>query len=570
MFLKHLKINRHGLCAFFIILFSIVLRIILIAQGWPDTNSDEGTLGLMAFHIAYRGEFPIFFYGQGYMGSFEAYLAAILFHFFGPSLFVLRLGLIIIIAFFLVSIYLLTALLFTRNLALVTLCLLSLGSEEILSIQLRAIGGYPETLLFGALELLIATWLALSYNRDDSNHKRWRRLVIYGIWGFLVGFSIWTDLLVIPFVLTSGLLLVAFCWREWRTWTPVCVVVCFLLGVLPLIIYNLTASSYESSLSYFFRVYHSDVAGKAVNHIHFVQKAVGTLLVSIPSATGANPICPDRHLRLFGLFSHASLDCTLFQGSWTAGYLLLFLIAAFQNIRAIWRLRHETQESAAPVKRQTTIRYFARLMLLGSAGLTILLFTYSPVSALEPWSNSRYLFCLLVTTPAIIAPLWEQVSILNVTSSWKAKLLAAINASILLYIAVILLMGFVNIEKTVPATQALNQQQEALLSDLLRIHATHIYSDYWTCDRLIFQSNERIICAVVTNHIEYGYNRYEPYWSIVTKDPHAFYIFQLGSSPAFHFPGVMASKHQHFRRYIFDGYVVYQPIHISNFQFGKT
>src|SRR5438270_1721764 len=570
MFLKHLNINRHGLCAFFIILFAIVLRIILIVQGWPATDSDEGTLGLMARHIAYRGEYPIFFYGQGYMGSFEAYLAAILFHLFGPSLFVLRLGLIIIIALFLVSIYQLTALLFTRNLALVTLCLLSLGSQDILSIQLRAIGGYPETLLFGALELLIATWLALSFSRDISGRKRWRRLLIYGFCGFLVGFSIWTDLLVIPFVLTSGLLLVAFCWREWRTWAPVCVIVCFLLGVLPLIIYNLTASSYQSSFSYFLRVYHSDAAGNAVNHIPFVQKAVGALLVSIPSATGANPICPDRHLPLFGLFSRASLDCTLFQGSWTAGYLLLFIAAAFLNIPAIWRLRHQASENAAAGKRQTTIRYFARLMLLGSACLTILLFTYSPVSALEPWANSRYLFCLLVTTPAIIAPLWEHVSVLNTTSSWKAKFLATMNGTILLYIAVILLMGFVNTEKAVPAIQALNQQQEALLSDLLRIHATHIYSEYWTCDRLIFQSNERIICAVVTNHIEYGYNRYEPYWSIVTKDPHAFYIFPLGSSPAFHFPRIMAFKHQHFRRYIFDGYVVYQPIHISNFQFGKT
>ncbi|HTD17953.1 MAG TPA: hypothetical protein VK667_00340, partial [Ktedonobacteraceae bacterium] len=318
MFLKHLNINRHGLCAFFIILFAIVLRIILILQGWPATDSDEGTLGLMARHIAYRGEYPIFFYGQGYMGSFEAYLAAILFHLFGPSLFVLRLGLIIIIALFLVSIYLLTALLFTRNLALVTLCLLSFGSQEILSIQLKAIGGYPETLLFGALELLIATWLALSYNRDISNRERWRRLVVYGFWGFLVGFSIWTDLLVIPFALTSGLLLVAFCWREWRTWAPLCVIVCFLLGVLPLLIYNFTASSYQNSLSYFLRIYHSDVAGNAVNYIPVVQKAVGTLLVSIPNATGANPICLDRHLPLFGLFSHTSLDCTLFQGSWTA------------------------------------------------------------------------------------------------------------------------------------------------------------------------------------------------------------------------------------------------------------
>src|SRR5437762_14208322 len=140
MRLKHFKIGIHEICAFCLIIFATVLRIVLISQGWPETNSDEGTMGLMALHIAYREEHPIFFYGQGYMGSFEAYFAAVLFHLFGPSLFVLRLGLIIIIALFLVSIYLLTALLFTRNLALVTLCLLSFGSQEILTIQLKAIG----------------------------------------------------------------------------------------------------------------------------------------------------------------------------------------------------------------------------------------------------------------------------------------------------------------------------------------------------------------------------------------------------------------------------------------------
>src|SRR5436305_2286457 len=201
------------------------------------------------------------------MGPFESYLAAVIFHLFGPSLFVLRLGLILVFTLFLVSIYLLTSQLFSKNLALFTLFLLSLGSYDMLSIQLRAIGGYPETLLFGTLELLIATWLALSFNRDNSTHQDWRRLVIYGCWGFLVGFSIWTDLLVLPFILTSGLLLLVFCWRDWRTWAPTCIIASFLLGILPLIIYNFTVPGQESSLSYFLRVYRSDAAGNYINHI---------------------------------------------------------------------------------------------------------------------------------------------------------------------------------------------------------------------------------------------------------------------------------------------------------------
>src|SRR5947209_19680399 len=110
MYLKYFKIGIHEICAFCLIIFATVLRIILIGQGWPQTNSDEGTIGLMALHIAYRGEHPAFFYGQGYMGPLEAYLAAMLFQLFGPSLFTLRMGLIIILALFFVSMYLLTSL----------------------------------------------------------------------------------------------------------------------------------------------------------------------------------------------------------------------------------------------------------------------------------------------------------------------------------------------------------------------------------------------------------------------------------------------------------------------------
>jgi hypothetical protein len=561
MNLKHFKINKHGLCAIFIILFAIVLRIILIIQGWPETNSDEGTLGLMALHIAYRSELPIFFYGQGYMGPFEAYLAAILFHLFGPSLFVLRLGLVLVFTLFLVSIYLLTRLLFSKNMALITLFLLSLGSDGMLAIQLRAIGGYPETLLFGTLELLIATWLALSFSRALSPHKYWIRFVMYGCWGFLVGFSIWTDLLVLPFVLTSGLLLFVFCWREWRSWAPICIMTSFLIGVLPLIIYNFTVPNQDSSLSFFLRIYRSDATGNYVHHIQVVQKIVGTLLYGIPTATGANPICPDHNLPLLSLFNHSNSNCTLYPEGWSLCYLLLLIIAVFLNSKSLWKQRHE---------RQSAIHYFARLMLLGSACLTILLFANSPVSALDPWTNSRYLFCLLVATPAIIAPLWEQVSTVDISSSWKVKLLAFINGTILIYIAIIWLMGYVNTVQAIPSTQALNRQQEALITDLLRLHATHIYSEYWTCDSIIFQSNERIICAVVTNHIKPGFNRYQPYYAIVTKDPHASFVFPLGSSPAFHFPRIIAFYHQHFRRYIFDGYVVYQPMRNSNFQIDTT
>src|SRR5262245_56727648 len=59
-----------------LIVGGVALRLTLAALGWPATDSDEATFGLMALHISERGAHPIFFYGQTYMGALEAYLAA--------------------------------------------------------------------------------------------------------------------------------------------------------------------------------------------------------------------------------------------------------------------------------------------------------------------------------------------------------------------------------------------------------------------------------------------------------------------------------------------------------------
>jgi predicted membrane-bound mannosyltransferase len=109
--IKQLKISTYGIYAFIIIAVATLLRIFLIAQGWPHSNADEDTMGIMAMHIAYNGEHPIFFYGQNYMGTLEAYLAAGFFRLFGASVFTLRLSPVLLFALFLTCMYLLTSLL---------------------------------------------------------------------------------------------------------------------------------------------------------------------------------------------------------------------------------------------------------------------------------------------------------------------------------------------------------------------------------------------------------------------------------------------------------------------------
>ena len=134
-----------------IVAAATLARFVLIYFNWPVTNSDEGNMGLLAMHVAYHGELPIFFYGLPYMGPLEGYIAAPLFHLFGVSLFTLRLGLLLLFGLFLISMYYLTRLLYTEKFALAIVVLLSFGSSLLILLQLRAVGEYPEMLLFAAL-----------------------------------------------------------------------------------------------------------------------------------------------------------------------------------------------------------------------------------------------------------------------------------------------------------------------------------------------------------------------------------------------------------------------------------
>src|SRR5215813_811954 len=121
------KREGHASLAFIIIFAGTALRVILTILGLPTPDSDEAFIQLMALHIDKLGEHPIFFYGQNYMGTLEAYVGASLFHIFGPSVLVIRFGMIGFFVIFLTSLYILTSRLYSRNFALLTIAVLSLG-----------------------------------------------------------------------------------------------------------------------------------------------------------------------------------------------------------------------------------------------------------------------------------------------------------------------------------------------------------------------------------------------------------------------------------------------------------
>ena len=71
------------------LLITLGIRVFLIIHTHNVIEGDEALVGIQAERILH-GDFPVYFYGQAYMGSLEAYLVAGLFALFGPSVWALR------------------------------------------------------------------------------------------------------------------------------------------------------------------------------------------------------------------------------------------------------------------------------------------------------------------------------------------------------------------------------------------------------------------------------------------------------------------------------------------------
>jgi hypothetical protein len=570
-----LWLGRYGLWAAAIIAFAAALRLTLMLLGWLPINSDEATMGLMASHIAFRGEWPIWYYGQFYMGAFEAYLAAPFFRLFGPSVVTLRLGLLLLFALFLVCMYFLIALLFSRRVALASIALLSFGSVEVLFHEMTADGGYAETLMFGALLLLLAVWLGISSTYTPTITRRVWRVLAYAGWGLAAGLALWSDLLVAPFVLTSCLFLLVFRGRELVIRMGWLVLLCAAIGAFPLISYNLHAAPGQDSWHVLQQIETSG-AGQTDVHITRTQRIEGTLLISLPNAIGATPLCPIAPEDAWPLPAHPSprvIQCSLVRGAWGLGFLVLGIIAAWLALTGIgrlcWRVVTRLYWRTTPItwsmeEQRMAMVHAGRLAVLGAAALTLALYARSTAPALTPWPSARYLFTLLIALPVALGPLWEAASSPAHTYTWHRLLARAPAYAALMLFGLVFVAGTYNVFNSVGGSQNENRSQDAVVTTLLQNDATRIYGDYWTCAWVTFESQERIICSVLNDDLSPGMDRYLPYRAIVQAAKHPAYVFPLASPQAAAFARQIAQSRARYQRLVLDGYVIYTPVSPSS------
>lgn len=172
------------------VLVAALLKTWLLLTGSIPFNADEAIVALMARHIN-QGELPIFFYGQAYMGSFDAILVALGFKIFGEQVFVIR----IIQSLLYLGTVLTTALLgqklfHSQRVALAAGLLAAVPSVNITLYSTVSLGGYGEMLLIGNLLLLGGVTIIQKVQEKGFEPGR---LYFIGLltWGVGAGFGFW-------------------------------------------------------------------------------------------------------------------------------------------------------------------------------------------------------------------------------------------------------------------------------------------------------------------------------------------------------------------------------------------
>ena len=488
-----------------------LLRAGVLVAGVVPFNADEAVVGLMARHIL-QGERPVFFYGQAYMGSLDAWLVAGAFAVLGSSVLAIRLVQTALYLGTIATTYALGLKVY-RSVWIAGAAALFLAIPVVLLTvySTASLGGYGETLLLGN----IALWLAFDLAESPGVDKP----ALWLAFGFVGGLGLWAFPLIGVYLLpAAGYVLLrqraalAFrdgqpigwrqIWRGWGLWAAG-----LAIGAAPWWWFTLTSS--QATVSEMFGV---AIAGAspanplqaALNHFYSFLLLGLTVIAGLRPPWGANllalPLAP------FDLAVFAAL--TLF--------VLRRVLAAHDPLR------------------------LKRFVLIG------LMLTLAAVFVLTPFGadpSGRYFLPLLPMQALLLAEMfyrsreWERHPALRVLGG------ARLGAGRALALGVVIFNWWGNVQcaatfppgittQFAPNTQVDQRSLPELMTFLRAQGETRGYTNYWVEFPLAFFSHDELLFAArLPYHLDFQYtpryDRYLPYAQAVAASPRAAYITTL-------------------------------------------
>ncbi|HEX3269387.1 MAG TPA: hypothetical protein VHR15_01970 [Ktedonobacterales bacterium] len=542
-------------------------RLVLAAHGWPAFNSDESIVGLMSDDILRHGAHPVFFYGQNYMGALQAYLAVPFFLLLGATPFALQVTATTETILCFLFLYLFTREVFSREVALVTLLLLAAGPFSALGAELHVGAGEHDTLLLGALIL----WLVTLRLRGRGGVRA--QLALDAGVGLVIGLALWGDFLILPFALAAALaLMFRAAWRLFasRTSTPRLRVgaeagvatAFFLIGLAPLLLANVASGGATFHEVFVTADAPSNQTSPLPPGLAGVAQALSlqiaaTLLVGLPHGMGNNVVCGSCAiwpLPTNGASTLSIVWAAVVSVAFTLFAILCWALAALPLARDVLR---DWRRARASVQQRTDMRqalsgfeetYDARwwgraLLVLGALG-TVAQYALSSAPYNYPVSSARYLVGLFLCAPLVAAPL---VTVLGAGWRWGAATvssearqalrwppLTTVGASVVLALLIAFNVGgwqraFAESSDRAAYGQPTGQQHAMLIAYLQQQRITRFHTDYWTCYKVVFATDQQVSCAVFNNErvFDHGRIRLREMNALVTATPHAPYVFDM-------------------------------------------
>jgi 4-amino-4-deoxy-L-arabinose transferase-like glycosyltransferase len=484
--------ESHGLCArqwlipaLGIAFLGLGLKAALLAAGAFPFNADEAIVGLMARHIL-RGQWPIFFYGQAYMGSLDAVLVALAFALFGEGVLAIRL---VQVALYLGTI-LTTGLLARRifgshQIAIGAALLVAIPSVNATLYTTVSLGGYGEALLIGNLLLLISLGIV------ENPEPLWP----YLLFGLLGGLGVWAFGLVLVYLLPAGALLVGVAWREGtakaRLARLLLLLTGLLVGALPILLWAISKG------------------GEAV-----VSELFGAAIAGVSSGSGASLLWQ----RLVNLILFGSTVVTGLRPPWDVRWLALplaplalgFWLAALAYAFLVLRRRNKGRTG--------------RWLLMAVVAVLLLGYLVTPFGV-DP--SGRYFLPLIVPMAILGAEMlfsalqkrwlaWFVLGVVLLFNLWGTMQCALRNPP--------------GITTQFDAVARIDHAYDGELIDFLEEHGERRgYTNYWVAYPLAFQSQEQLIFVPrLPYHLDMRYtprdDRYAPYDEAVASSERVAYI----------------------------------------------
>jgi hypothetical protein len=184
-----------------IMVAALALRLVYSVAAHVVTF-DSSTVGLMALNIL-EGDWPLFYYGQNYMGALEAYVAAGMVFLFGVSDLSISLSPILFSIVWVGACFLLYRELAGPVAGLVAAAVAAFSGYFVIWWNVDNNGGYAPVLALGTIALWLCARIA---NRPTQASPPWGQTAALGVVSAL---GIWSNLSIAPFLMVGAILLSA-------------------------------------------------------------------------------------------------------------------------------------------------------------------------------------------------------------------------------------------------------------------------------------------------------------------------------------------------------------------------